>query len=490
MQKWSIIIPNFLEGFAPAWYKESYPSYGNKNQAGAMTNIDLTNPGYMQQGPGLANLTNGSDAAAVTTLIKGALDFAVSSNLTYGVGGDQLYSFSASTVTNDGTFPHTINKAVVTAEAGEDCVFYQGSVYYLYNHSGPAGDIGKFTPASTFDDDWGSTVPTGMAALVGGVPHPAANGGNDTFAFCNGRYVGTFDGTTLNTQHLDLPTGFVGVSIEWNNDRWWITANLTNLTGANKNKSSIFVWDGIAESWELEIPLMGTGGGSYVKNGVLFQFYQDISSTGGYKLSYVNGSSVTDVANYTGGLPAFYQITEYKDFIIWNSSGLIFAFGSGDKDLPVRLFQLADGGFPTVGCVICPFGTPMVASTQADSFKLAQFSGYDTNSSWKGLLFDITGDNPNNPGKINLLRINFEKLTSGARVDWRLINNQGVVVYPRPASGNTTEVISFAKLGAATSAFYPLNGLVAENFRLEFDYANGSTSATVAVKNAKIYGES
>jgi hypothetical protein len=475
---------NYLSqgGFAPRYYSETYPSYGNKNQAGAMLNIDMTNAGVITQGPGLSTLTAGTEAGAITTLVKGATDFAVTADVAYGVGGAKLQKFSSTAVTNAGAWPHTIDKAAVTAEDGEDVEVFQGALYYTYNHSGTVGDIGKFDLNATFDDDWGSTVPSGFGALVGGVPHPLKAGGNDTMAFGNGRYVGLFDGTTYQTQALDLPSNFIVVSIKWNNDRWWITANYQNLTGTNKNKASIFVWDGTTNSWELEIKLDGTAGGSHVKSGVLFQFYQDVSSSGGYKLAYVSGSNVTDVANYTGSLPAYYQITDYKDFIIWNSDGLIFAWGSGDKDLPVRLFQIADGGFTTVGCVVTPFGTPIIASTQSTSFKLAKFSGYDVTSSWKSLMFDLTGKEIQEPAKIDCVRINFDVLTSGARVDWSLVNTKGQTIY--------SDIISFTKLGAITSCFYPLNGKVIENLRLQLDYTNGSPSATVGIRNIKLYGRS
>jgi hypothetical protein len=578
--KYSILINDIsLGGFAPQFYAQgSYPSFGNKNHAGLMTNIDMTSGGFIQQGAGLANLTNGTQAAAVTTLIKGALDFAVSSDLTFGVGGAKLYSFSSTTVTSGAGFPHTINKAAVTGESGEDVGLYKGRLYYTYNHTNsvggtttqfditnpsgttfrytfdgtgtdplitaitfpvgsqvtinianadagnngtfiiiasganyfevdnPAGlaetnktiaagslvvlggDIGKYDLVTTFDDDWGSTVPSGMGTLVGGVPHQIIVGGNDTMYISNGRYITSYDGTTLIPQALDLPTGTVIQSIKWMSDRLWIAANRTNLTGSNKNSASIFIWDGTTDSWESEIKLMGTVGGLHVKNGVMFLFYLDITSTGGYKLAYVQGASITDVANFTGTLPAFYQITDYKDFILFSSNGELWAFGSGDKDLPVRLFQIADGGYETVGCVVCPFGTPIVASFESSSYKLAKFSGYDVNSSWKSTMFDVTGDTKNIG--IDSVRINFEKLISGARVDWRLVNNQGIVIYPAPASGNTVETISFSKLGADTSAYYPLNGLIAENFRCELDYGNGSTSATVQIKSIKVYGSS
>lgn len=478
--EWIINIDNFLGGFAPAWYKETYPAYGNKNQAGAMTNIDLTNPGFMTQGPGLADLTNGTQAGVVTTLIKGATDLAVSSGVAFAIGGAKLYKFSSTTVTSDGTWPHTIDKAAVTGEDGEDVAYYKGALYFSYNHSGSAGDIGKYDLSATFDDDWGSTIPTGAAALQS-APHPFEVGGNDVLYFGNGVYVGHYDGTTFEDQGLDLPTNSVVQDIKWINDRLWILANRPDTSGTNKNSSSLYVWDGTTTSWELEIKLMGTGGALHHKNGVLLVFYQDLSSTGGYKLGYVSGNGVVDIVNFTGGLPEYYQITDYLDLLLWNANGLLWAFGSGDKDLPARLFQLADGGYTNVGCVVTPFGTPVVASWDAGTnYRLAQFSGYDVNSAWKSLMFDITG--PGRTSKINTVRINFETLAANARVDWKLLNNQGVTIY--------SDIISHTKLGAVTTAWYNLAGKPSENFRIEFDSANGNATNPVKIKNVRLYGTS
>jgi hypothetical protein len=478
MAKWTLEINSLsLGGFAPAWYKETYPTYGNRNQLGAMTNMDLTNPGYITQGPGLANLTNGTQAGAVTTLIKHILNDPTSSDVTFGIGGNLLHKITSTTVVDDATWPKTIDKAAVTGEDGESVVAFQGNLYYLYNHSGSAGDIGKYNLDATFDDDWGSTVPTGMAALTNN-PHPSALGGNDTFAFGNGRYVGVYDGTTLDTQALDLPTGSVVVDIKWNSDRWWVTANHPNVSGSNRNKGSIYIWDGTTTSWEAEIKLSGLAGASHVKNGVLFQFYRDLTSTGGYKLSYVSGNGIVDLCNFTGALPSFYQVTDYKDFIAWDSSGSLFAYGAGDKDLPVRFFQLADSGYSTAGALATPFGTPMVASTESTNYRLAQFSGYDTNASFKTINFDITGEGRSS--SIDTVRINFETLAAGARVNVSLKDAQGKTIY--------SDVISHTKLGAKTTVRWPLNGKVAENFRLEFDYSNGSATNPVSIKSAKIYG--
>lgn len=499
---WQILLTDFLGGFAPAWYKEGYPSYGNKNQAGAMLNCDLSDSGGFKQGPGLVALTGGTQAGAVTTTIQSILDLAVTTDTTYGVGGSKLHKISSTAVSNSGIWPHTIDKAAVTGETGEDVCLYQGNLYYSYNHSGSAGDIGKYDLNVTFTDAWGSTVPSGAAALSSN-PHQMIVGGNDVMYIANGIYVSSFDGTTFISHALNLPTNSVIRSIAWASDKLWIAANNPDIGGTNKNRASIYIWDGTTTSWEAEIRLLGEVQALHVKNGVVFLFYRDVSSIGGYKIAYINGSTVTDLANYSGGLPKYYQVTDYKDFIIWNSTSLtalwsyttypwqltspwtsttgsdvIFAYGSGDKDLPTRLFQIAGGGYTTVGAVSSPFGTPMISSGNGSSYQLAQFSGYDTNSNWKSLQFDVTGDN--RISSVNRVKINFDQLATGARVDWSLKDNKGKTIY--------SDTISYAKLGAATKADYPIMKL-AENLRAEFDYTSGSTSNTVKIKAVKIYGD-
>ena len=65
---------------------------------------------------------------------------------------------------------------------------------------------------------------------------------------------------------------------------------------------------------------------------------------------------------------------------------------------------------------------------------------------------------------------------------WSLVNNKGTAIY--------SDTISYSKLGAATSAVYELNGLLAENFRIQMDFSGGSTSNAVKIKNVKVYGKS
>jgi len=182
---WNLEITNFLGGYAPGYWLSDYPSFGNKNQAGKMKDVSLINPTVLTQGPGLANLTNGDQDGQVSTLLRGLLDMAVVDDETYGVGGNKLYKVTSTAV----TAVRTIDKGTVTDEDGEDVAYYQGKIYYTYNHSGTKGDIGQLTLPSTYDDDWGSTVPTTAVELQGGVPHPLLVAGNDFMYVGNKNYV-------------------------------------------------------------------------------------------------------------------------------------------------------------------------------------------------------------------------------------------------------------------------------------------------------------
>jgi len=472
--KWQIIIDNFNGGFAPGWYLASYPSYGNKNQASDMQNVNLTNPSFITQGPGLADLTNGTQAGAVTTLIKGILDYAVSSGITFAIGGTKLYKLSSSAVTNDGTFP----RVVTNMTDGQDVAYYQGKIYYSYNKSS-GGDMGQLTLPSTFDDDWLSTVPTGKFSLQGNVPHPLLAAGNDMLYIGNKNYVSSYDGSvdTATEKDLDLPSDCVIQDLAWASNRIWIAANRPDVSGSNKNIASIYVWDGNSPSWDDEIVVMGRIGALFVRNGVVFVFYQDVTSSGGYKLGYVNGLSISEIVSFTGSLPSFYQVTDYKNFILWVSGGKIWAWGAAERNTPTLLFQIATAGYSNVGGLACPFGIPMVASYSGTLYRLAKFSGYNVNCYWYSLLFDVT-DNYRR-SMIDKIKFNFDPLNAGAGFFYTLENNKGSIL--------KTGTVSYESDGAITTKdFYPR--CEAENFRIKLSWNNGSTTTPVSIRNIKISG--
>jgi hypothetical protein len=422
-EPWTISIEDF-GGFVPAWFENAYPFYGNKNQASDMKNADITDPNVLKPGPGVVALTGGTQAGAVTTLIRSILRHAVSDNVSYACGGNKYHKISATAVTNSGgTYPYTIDKATVTGEDAEDLVYHKSIVYVFYNHSGSAGDILKDN-AGTIDVDWGSTVPTGMGTLQN-APHQAMNGGDDDAYFANGRYIGAIRASgTLVLDALDFWTNAEVSSITWNYNRVIAAVSRPNIAGSNFNQSAVYVWNGYSSSWEGDpIEVSGKIGALYTKNGVTFIWWQDSTDTGAYNFGYIGSGRINPLRRYEGGLPLYYQVGEYKGFIAWASGGLIYLWGSKDIDVPIIFFQYMEGSYATIGGIASPFGELLIASNATTNYDIAKPSGYVTDFTWNTKAFRVGG--PGFISQVDLIEVETEPLVSGARANFTLTYDKG-----------------------------------------------------------------
>lgn len=450
--KWEINIENLsLGGYAPAYWKDTYGSYGNKNMAISMSSSDLTNPSYLTQGAGLSIIDTTTD------LIRGIHPTVIQANKTYGIGEDGIYDITATAVSLIAT---------VGTETGEDVALYSGKALFSYGT-----DVVEYDLASTWDKDWWTAV-AGGGALTSGKPHPTEVAGTSgIFYIANGRYVAQWDGTTATDDAFDTADSDSTIcDIRWNNNRLYIAANKPNVAG--RNEGSIYTWDGSATSWENQIKIEGEIGSLYIRNGVTYVFYKKNMSKGVCTLGYISGLQIIDIANYYGSLPKYYQVTEDEDFILWASGtdGKTFAFGAGDNNLNVRLFQLSQAG---TGGLANPFGAPITAY----STSVKKFSGYDVNSFWKSVQYDVTGDGKES--MIDEIRFNIEKMATGAGLTWSLVNNQGTT--------KSTNTITFTKNGTNTNIrFTPM--CKTDNFRMELAFSNGSATNPVCVKSIKIRG--
>lgn len=132
----SIEISQFNEGLAPLAHLDSKTFLGNKGQASDMKADIISNPGFLQQSPALANLANGTQAGVVNELIRYILDTPVDTDVTLGVGTGKLFKISPTTVISSSLWPQTIANMV----SGESIVRVKDNVFVLYNKSS-GGDI-------------------------------------------------------------------------------------------------------------------------------------------------------------------------------------------------------------------------------------------------------------------------------------------------------------------------------------------------------------
>ena len=466
---------NFNVGASPLAHLDNLSTIGNSGHYSVATNIDIiSKPGVLTQGPGLATLTAGTQVDAVTDQINFILEKAVADNQTYGNPDTKLHKITSTAVTNTAPFPHTITNAT----EGSSCIHFQGALYYFYNKSSGA-DCGMFDLSSTFDDDYMSTVPTGALALQK-APHPVAKK-EDIMLFGNGRYVGTFlgDTTTLAPTKLDFKAGAEVADVCFHANQWWIAVNSGITSGTNRASSQIYLYDGSAVSTilsdEVALGLQQIGFIMPV-NGVIYVAYKDLSSTGGFVIGYVSGRQIKPLRYFTGSLPTFAKKTLYKNTIIFESGGLIYSMGAVVEQLPLQISQLADGGYSTVGALSAPFGTPMVASTESTSFKLAKFSGYDVNCTWKSIIIPTVSGTM--VGMIDKIVVMTNVLASGASCALKIESNQGVT---------STTIGNITTTGKTRHVFkVPVSDV--QDFRIFLNWSGGSTSNPVEIKSVSVLG--
>lgn len=478
-----ITLKDFGVGFSPTAHLNSLTEKGGAGSASVMTNVDVLDPTQMTQGPGLLTLTAGTEAGAITELVNFILDRPVTDGITYGISNTKLHQIAPAAVTNAGSFPHTITYAVV----GSSCIEFQGSLYYFFNKSSGA-DCGKYDLASTFDDDWASEEetsggPIGHATLQS-APHPVAKK-EDIMLFANGRYVGTYISTTntIAPTKLDFGAGTEVADVAFHANQWWIAVNSGVTSGTNRASSQCYLYDGSATSSiladEVAVGVQKIGF-IYPLNGVVYIAYQDLSSTGGFAIGYISGRQIKPLRYFQGSLPTFAQRTLFKNTILFISSGLIYSCGAVIEQLPVQISQLADGGFSTVGALACPFGTPMVASTQSTSFKLAKFSGYDTACTWKSLVIPV--NNGKQLGFIDWVVIYTKNLATNAKCLLTLEYNQA-----QSDSGTAKQITTANKRRHFFDKFAVPTGGV-EDIRVALDWSSGNASADCAIKKIIIGG--
>ena len=480
-EKFEVEIENFLGGFCPAYWKNNYPSFGSRNMAAKMKNIDLTDPAVLKPGPGVQTLTNGDQAGAVNSLIKSIMQTVVADDETFGVGGTALYKIKSAIVTSDADFPHKIGGAA--AKTGEDVKEYNDDIYYTYNHAATNGEMGKLVLPNTFDDDFLSTAPAiGAFSLQPDVPHPLEVGGDDIIYIGNKNYVSTYDKSTDTAKEkaIDLPADCVVVDLKFYLKKLYITVNWPDITGDNRVMQSIFIWNTVDDSWDNEIPQIKKGGGMLKKGGVLFIFYEDLTSEGEGRLGYLDGVQIKEVCQFDGSLPAFNQISEAEGFILWISDGLVFAWGGGEeRRVPVRLFQYMQAKHATIGGISVPFGKILLASEDGGgNYDLSKEHGYQTDSYWKTLLFPISGKK-GRMGVIERMVMDIDPLSSGARIDIALKNNKGTTVFEGE--------FSYASDTEATKKFFDMVKK-SENMRIECDWSKSSATTSFDIKRMYVEG--
>ena len=462
-------------GYCPAYGENDYPYLGNDNQFSSMVAVDLTDPNILTQGPGVVNLTGGTEAGNVKTLISAILKIATSANVSFACGVNKVYKLSATAV--------SASVATITGgtnQVADSLLYYQSYIYVFWNDTGTDGNIAKVTPADmTIDVDWGSSVPTGAAKLED-APHYGVVGGDNRFYFTNGKYVGKYGDDVLDVQALDFSENSEVVSIVWSNDIVSVAVNKPNVSGANFNQSAVYDWNTVSALWESNpVNVPGEIGALYIKNGRKFIWYKDGIDTSGYVFGYINGSVLSEISRYSGSLPNQNQVGEYKGHIAWLSDNKVIMFGSRDFGLATKLFTYLSPVYATAGAFASPFGTMLISSENATTGKsLAKASGYSIATRAKTIAYKKSG--AGYKSQIDLIQIETEEMKTGAKVDF-------TITYDQKKSTQACTQIAYS---AAKPTLHKIwdKSLEVEDFRLDTSSANGSATNPVEIRSVLIKG--
>lgn len=415
----SIDFEGFNEGMSPVAHLDDETFVGSRGQASDMKADVISRPGFLTQGPALANLTNGSQAGVVDQLIRQILDKPTAIDTTYAVGTTKLFKLTSTSVVSGGS--PSWPQSIATMTEGESVIRLKENVFIFYNKAS-GGDIAAMPIATeVIDPDWGSATDLALQ----NAPHPAAVK-EDIMAFGNGRYLGVYiQGLgVLDTQKLDFGEGSEVVDVVFNANMWWIAVNF----GEGRH-AQIYVYDASAISNQLSDEA-GLGDQSigflYVLNGIVFVAYDDKSSDG-FNVGWLSGRSIKPLRYFKGTLPDHRQKALYKNTILFVAEGDIWSMGAPVEQLPIQISKLTDGGHATVGGIAAPFGIPYVGSTDGGSnHRLAKFSDYATDSYWESIVVDVTQNR--NLGKIQDVIVRTKPLGANARCDITIEGNQGAKV--------------------------------------------------------------
>ena len=214
-------------------------------------------------------------------------------------------------------------------------------LFYLYQD-----DFGMYDLTSAFDHDWGSTVPTGKAALQD-APHPTIEW--QSFRWIgNGQYLAKFDGQTgdngtIEPTKLNLGQGWEITTLFPTRNYIGICAWRKNIAGSTyRTESAIFFYDGTSTDYDYSIPIAENKIlGAYNHNGVilLWMHGRDIAVTLAYLIE--NGTKKirklkTPIAGTVTPFVNVYKnaIDNFGNRVIFGSEYLIWSYGAEEDGQP------------------------------------------------------------------------------------------------------------------------------------------------------------
>lgn len=325
-----------------------------------VTNFDpFREYGIAQPGRIGVNATNNSVLGGA--IIAGALKNTTLAYCVDTAGKFHEYDYSSNTLTNAGSFPHTI---AGTSPVGQDVVIYKHNssgtpVFspFISYYNNANWDVAAYINYTTIDDDFMSSVPATPLDITSGdgddtaqrtAPHLMEIGSDDILYIGSGRYLHAYDGATgsngtFTRAVLTLPQGFTITSLVKSQDKLLIAGVYTGVTGTvnstnvgSAGEAVVYVWNYIDLDVTQVIPLddpyvsavFNWRGRPCVITIGESEGFGTLSAT---KLKVLTGNTAEKVAELQGTvLPR--SIDSSSRVLYLNADGKIYSIGDNVKD--------------------------------------------------------------------------------------------------------------------------------------------------------------
>ena len=371
---------DFLSGLSPQ-YSASVGAGTANYFNGKLMAASAFNPyralGYAAPGCQPTDVTN---VASVTGMIRNfTLGSESSVDYAYGVENDALLQrlvISTKTLSSGGGWPHTT--AGTGTITGNDIITYncniggtsRACVFYSFNDSGAAWNVGNFnTSSGAFDDDWMSTIPAGALSPSGNnKPHPFIVGADDILYMGDGNILSALDGATgangtFTATALTLPAGYVISSFAKLPDYLVIFAYYSSSGPAvappvtTSSFATAFLWNYLDLDPTYVIPLQDNvvtagfefGGtvGCFTQGAKPVQEGENRFCT----IQIMNGLNFETKELFIGNPPIHGGVEVVDDSVQWNTDGVVHCWGTPMLDTPAGLNKLSAGTGTTSGAL-------------------------------------------------------------------------------------------------------------------------------------------
>jgi len=481
---------DFITGLVPYFLNTQHNIFPS-----GMGNTTAVDPyrviGTLQPGKTPTAMTNSSIIDALQIGID------VDQTVAYSVGGTKIHklTLSTDTLTTPTTFPYTVSAhGGHTGLVMQDClIYYVGTTKYLFyswSDSG-GGDIGRYDLATTFDDDYMSTVATGGGEFYTTYPHPMVIGADNVLYIADGKDLAGYDGSddTFNHSVLDLPSDYIITSFA-KTENFLVVYAYRNMAGnaQNRGQATAFFWDYASDSFTYAYDLPG----NYVNGGFEYKGTVGCFVYGRYHPTYTD-SAPTQLMLFTGGkfeslltfpdtMPGHNGVETMGNMLYWNSGGIIYSYGELFRGFTTAINKITQAtGTTNYGFLKDLGSNKLYCSTgTTTSGGYETFSGGYNSSAWWISSIEGLAIGMNKRIQPTMVKINWGAVTGTN------CNTFSFKVYYNNRVSNfqiLSNLASITATGLTTTYYYDTSGkkfpIIDSNIQIEGAYGAGSDKTAV-----------